>query len=240
MAPESVFRPEYEAARSLDLPVSYHANSTRALGALASIDQLARRSMLGPWTQLIHALYTTPAERAAVRDSGASVSLSLWSELLIGYGIPPVKELLDSGVLVTLSVDTLSLTGTADLWSAIRLATGLLRAGAEQELAVGTRRMLELATVDAARSLGLGDVTGSLTPGKRADLILVRVDRVGTAPMTDPANTLALAAGPAHVDTVVVDGRILKLGGRLTTVDPAEVVHETSAALRALLARSGE
>jgi 5-methylthioadenosine/S-adenosylhomocysteine deaminase len=237
LVPEQVFRPEYEAARGLGLPVSYHANSTRAQGELAMIDQLARRSMLGSDTQLIHALFTTPAERAAVRDSGASITLSPWSELLIGYGVPPVKELLDSGVLLTLSVDTLSLTGTADLWSAIRLATGLLRAAAEQELAVGTRRMLELATTDAARSLGLGDVTGSLTPGKRADLLLVRVDHVGTAPFTDPTNTVALAASAANVDTVVADGRILKRGGRLTTVDPGEVVAATGAALSALLAR---
>jgi cytosine/adenosine deaminase-related metal-dependent hydrolase len=98
--------------------------------------------------------------------------------------------------------------------------------------------MLELSTVDAARSLGLGDVTGSLTPGKRADLILVRVDHVGTAPFTDPTNVLALAAGPADVDTVVVDGRILKRAGRLTTVDPAAVVAATDTALRALLART--
>jgi 5-methylthioadenosine/S-adenosylhomocysteine deaminase len=235
---EAVFRPEYEAARSLGLPVSYHANSTRAQGELRIIERLAAESMLGPHTQLIHALYTTAGERAAIRDSGASVSLSPWSELLIGYGLPPVKQLLDSSVLVTLSVDTLSLTGTADLWSAIRLATGLLRAGAEQELAVGTRRMLELSTVDAARSLGLGDVAGSLTPGKRADLILVRVDQVGTAPFTDPTNTLALAAGAANVDTVIVDGRILKRAGRLTTVDPAEVVAATDTALRSLLALS--
>jgi cytosine/adenosine deaminase-related metal-dependent hydrolase len=98
--------------------------------------------------------------------------------------------------------------------------------------------MLELSTVDAARSLGLGGVTGSLTPGKRADLILVRVDHVGTAPFTDPTNMLALAAGAANVDTVVVDGRIVKQAGRLTTVDPADVVAGTDAALRALLARA--
>jgi hypothetical protein len=131
---ESVFRPEYEAARSLGLPVSYHANSTRAQGELRMIERLAAESMLDPHTQLIHALYTTAGERAAVRDSGASVSLSPWSELLIGYGMPPVQDMIDSGVLVTLSVDTLSLTGTADLWSAIRLgdraAAGRRRAGA--------------------------------------------------------------------------------------------------------------
>jgi 5-methylthioadenosine/S-adenosylhomocysteine deaminase len=237
LVPETVFRPEYEAARGLGLPVSYHANSTRAQGSLGMIAELGRESMLGPATQLVHALWTSAGERAAIRDSGASVSLSPWSELLIGYGVPPVRQLVEDGVLVTLSVDTLALTGTADLWSAVRLATGLLRASAEQELAVGTRRMLALVTIDAARSLGLGDVTGSLTPGKRADLIRVRVDDVQTAPFTDPTNTLALAAGPANVDTVVVDGRILKRAGALTTIDPAEVVGATTAALRDLLSR---
>ncbi len=236
-SPESVFRPEYDFARSLGLPVSYHANSTRAQGALEMIAQLAQQDMLGPHTQLIHALYTTEAERAAVRDSGASVSISPWSELLIGYGVTPVHQMEQSGMLLNLSVDTLPLTGTADLWSVVRLATALLRGQAEQEFAVGTRRILEMATIDAARGLGLADVTGSLTPGKRADLIMVRTDDLATAPFTDATNLLALAAGAENVDTVVVDGRFLKRGGRLTQVDPDRVVYQTTAALEALLAR---
>jgi 5-methylthioadenosine/S-adenosylhomocysteine deaminase len=236
-SPEAVYRAEFEAAEALGIPISYHANSTRAQGALAMIQQLADRGMLGPDIQLIHALYTTEAERAAIRESGASVSISPWSELLIGYGVTPVKQLEDSKLLLTLSVDTLPLTGTGDLWSVARLAAGLLRGQAEQELAVGTRRILQMATIDAARSLGLGDVTGSLTPGKRADLILVRTDDIATAPFTDPTNLLALAAGAENVDTVVVDGRILKRHGRLTSVDPDRVARETSAALTALLAR---
>jgi cytosine/adenosine deaminase-related metal-dependent hydrolase len=234
---EGVYRTEYDFVRDLGLPVSYHANSTRAQGALQMIGQLAEEDMLGPHVQLIHALYTTEAERAAVRASGASVSISPWSELLIGYGVTPVKELEDSGVLLNLSVDTLPLTGTADMWSIVRLTTALLRGQAEQELAVNTRRILEMATIDGARGLGIDDVTGSLTPGKRADLIMVRSDDIATAPLTDAPNTLALAAGAENVDTVVVDGRILKRHGRLTRIDPDRVVRATTAALRALLAR---
>jgi 5-methylthioadenosine/S-adenosylhomocysteine deaminase len=234
---ESVFRPEYDAVRDLGLPVSYHANSTRAHGAIGMIRLLGEEGMLGPDTQLIHALYTTEAERAAVRESGASVSISPWSELLIGYGVTPVPTMEQSGMLLTLSVDTLSLVGSADLWSVLRLTTGLYRGIAEQELVVGTRRVLEMATIDAARSLGLGDVTGSLTPGKRADLILLRRHDVATAPVTDVPNTLALATGAENVDTVIVDGTIRKRGGRLVDVDPAAVVRETEDALAALLAR---
>jgi cytosine/adenosine deaminase-related metal-dependent hydrolase len=234
---EAVFRPEYDAARELGLPVSYHANSNRAQGDLQMIRQLGEQDMLTPDTQLIHALFTTAEERAAVRESGASVSISPWSELLIGYGVTPVQEMEQSGMLLTLSVDTLPLTGTADLWSVARLTTGLLRGQAEQELAVNTRRILEMATIDAARSLGLGDLVGSLTPGKRADLILVRTRDIATAPRTDVPNLLALAAGAENVDTVMVDGRIRKRHGELVDIDEARVVRETEKALRELLAR---
>jgi 5-methylthioadenosine/S-adenosylhomocysteine deaminase len=234
---EPVYRPEYDAAQALGIPVSYHANSTRAHGQIGMIRLLAEEGMLTPDTQLIHALYTTEAERAAVRDSGASVSISPWSELLIGYGVTPVPEMEASGMLLTLSVDTMSLVGSADLWSVLRLTTGLYRGIAEQELVVGTRRILEMATIDAATSLGLGDVVGSLTPGKRADLILVRAHDVATAPVTDVSNTLALATGAENVDTVIVDGRVRKYRGELIDVDEAKVVRETERALEALLAR---
>lgn len=234
---EPVFRPEYDAAQDLGIPVSYHANSTRAQGELGMIRQLGEQDMLTPDTQLIHALYTTEQERATVRETGASVSISPWSELLIGYGVTPVHEMEQSGMLLTLSVDTMPLTGTADLWSVARLTTGLLRGQAEQELAVNTRRILEMATIDGARSLGLADVVGSLTPGKRADLILVRARDVATAPRTDVPNLLALAAGAENVDTVMVDGRIRKRHGELVDIDEARVVRETEAALKALLAR---
>lgn len=234
---EAVYRPEYDAAQELGIPVSYHANSTRAHGEIGMIRLLAEQEMLTPDTQLIHALYTTEAERAAVRDSGASVSISPWSELLIGYGVTPVNQMESSGMLLTLSVDTMSLVGSADLWSVLRLATGLYRGIAEQELAVGTRRILQMATIDAATSLGLGDVVGSLTPGKRADLLLVRSHDVATAPVTDVPNTLALATGAENVDTVIVDGRIRKFRGRLVDVDEGKVVRATERALTALLAR---
>jgi 5-methylthioadenosine/S-adenosylhomocysteine deaminase len=239
VASDDVARTEYDAARRLGLPVSYHANSNRAQGAQANIQRLGDAGMLGPDTQVIHALYTTPAERALLVSSGTSVSVSPWSELLIGYGVTTVKELVDSGVLLNFSVDTLPLTGNADMFSIIRLVLGLHRGQSEAEFSLTARRALAMATIDAARGLGLDGVTGSLTPGKRADLIMVRADALNTAPFTDAPNLVALAAQPSNVDTVVVDGRILKRSGRLTALDPREVVCEASAALERVLARAG-
>lgn len=239
VATDAVFRAEYDAARALGLSVSYHANSNRAQGALANIQKLGDAGALGPHTQIIHALFTTEAERGLLASSGASVSSSPWSELLIGYGVPPIKQLLDANVLLNLSVDTVPLTGTADMFSVIRVALGLHRGQAESEFSVSARRMIQAATIDGARGLGLGDVTGSLTPGKRADLVMVRTDDVTIAPFTDPANMIATATGAEHVDTVVVDGRFVKRNGRLTSVDTRQVVRDAQQSLEALLKRAG-
>ncbi len=239
VASDDVARTEYEAARRLGLPVSYHANSNRAQGQLANIQRLADAGMLGPHVQIIHALFTTAAERQALASTGTSVSVSPWSELLIGYGVTTVKDLVDAGVLLNFSVDTLPLTGTADMYSIIKLVLGLHRGQAEQEFSLLARRALAMATIDSARGLGLDGVTGSLTPGKRADLIMVRADALNMAPFTDAPNMIAFAAQPANVDTVVVDGRVLKRDGRLTALDSREVVKEASAALERVLAGAG-
>jgi cytosine/adenosine deaminase-related metal-dependent hydrolase len=106
-------------------------------------------------------------------------------------------------------------------------------------LALPPRRALELTTVEAARALGLGETVGSLTPGKRADIVLVRTDRLNLAPVADPAVAIVHSAQPADVDTVIVDGRVLKRDGKLTAVDPGRIVAEAEQALRALCARAG-
>jgi 5-methylthioadenosine/S-adenosylhomocysteine deaminase len=234
-----VYRPEFEAARRLGLPVSYHANSNRAQGDLAMIAALDREGMLGPDTQLIHALYTTAEERAAIARSGSPVSVSPWSELLIGYGVTTVKQLLDAGVRLNLSVDTLPLTGNADMLNVIKLTLGLHRGQAEQEFSLSAQRALELATIEGARGLGIADRTGSLTPGKRADLIMIRTDALNMAPFTHAPNMVALAAQPANVDTVVVDGRILKRRGRLTSIDARKVMSRAERSLAEVTSRAG-
>jgi cytosine/adenosine deaminase-related metal-dependent hydrolase len=99
--------------------------------------------------------------------------------------------------------------------------------------------VLELATIEGARSMGMGERIGSLVPGKRADLIMVNTREVNLAVWSDPAHMLVEAAQPSNVDTVVVDGRILKSGGRLAALDTARVASEASAALAALRQRAG-
>jgi cytosine/adenosine deaminase-related metal-dependent hydrolase len=101
------------------------------------------------------------------------------------------------------------------------------------------REALSLGTIEGARSLGMGEVTGSLTPGKRADIICVAVGQPNLGVLTDPAHMLVTAAQPANVDTVIVDGRVLKRAGELTTIDLPQVRSDAQRALAGLRARMG-
>src|SRR6185369_14097622 len=85
--------------------------------------------------------------------------------------------------------------------------------------------VLKMATTDGARALGLGDEIGSIEAGKRADLILLNLDRLHTTPRPDVVSTIVYAAQPADVETVWIDGRVVLRDGRLTTMDEREVIQ---------------
>jgi cytosine/adenosine deaminase-related metal-dependent hydrolase len=135
---------------------------------------------------------------------------------------------------VSLSLDGSSVTGTCDLFAQLRalLDSQFVRSG--DPMSVTPRQILEMATINAAWDLGLADVTGSLTPGKRADLILVRTTDLNMAPLGDPVMAIVRSAQPHNVDTVVVDGRILKREGKLTETDQDRVVADAIASLAEL------
>ncbi len=234
--PPGVYQREMAAARELGLPVTVHASGPPA--AAGQIAALAGAGLLGPDLQVVHANSATPAEIAQLAEAGCAVSLSPFSELLIGYGLPRTAELLAAGIRVGLSVDTTALTGNADMFAIMKLTQGLINATAHQEFACTARQALALGTIGGARSLGLDGVTGSLTPGKRADVILVSTGHPNLGVLTDPAGLLVTAAQPANVDTVLADGQILKRGGSLVTLDGERISAQAREALARVRARA--
>ncbi|HET6501105.1 MAG TPA: amidohydrolase family protein [Amycolatopsis sp.] len=196
--PPEVYRREAATARGLGLPISVHASGPRsARGQIAGLADL-----LGPDTQIVHADNASDAELRLLAETGAVVSLSPVSEMRIGYGFPRTRELLDAGIPVGLSTDTTMLTGKADPFATMKTLLGVANAAAGDEAALTPRRVLELATVEGARTMGLGRVTGSLRPGKHADVTVIAL---GDWP-GDPAEFLVTAAQPADVRLTLVGG----------------------------------
>jgi 5-methylthioadenosine/S-adenosylhomocysteine deaminase len=226
---------DYEVAKELGLPISVHANNSGG----GVIQQLADRDLLAPGMQVIHAVWCTPEEIRALADNRVNVSVSPYSELRIGFGFPIAAELVAAGVTVGLSVDTTTLSGNADMFAIMKAIQNIENGRARNEFALTARRVLELATIDGARSMGIDGSVGSLTPGKRADIILIDTRAVNLAMLTEPAHLLVEAAQPANVDTVIIDGRIVKRGGRLTGLDVGEVIDAAARASAGVRQRSG-
>ena len=231
-----MYRVEYEVARKLGLPVSVHLNSTKF-----DKDHIIALQKLGyvfNGLQVIHAINTSPEEMDILAAAGASVSISPASEMRIGFGLPKVAAFLDRKVNLALSVDTTPLTGNADMFGIMKLVQNLENGRSESEFKLPARKVIELATIEGARALGLADRTGSLKKGKRADVIMVSTRDVNIGPFTEPAYMIVDSAQAANVDTVLVDGRILKRGGKLTAIDTGKLMDEASAATRAIIQRA--
>ena len=231
-----VYQPEVDNARKLGLPITVHVASSRK--AVNQIESLSKAKLLGKDVQLIHTLSASPAELDIIKASGAAVSVSPGSELRIGYGYPQISEMQAKGIPLGISVDTSALVGSSNLFAVLKLARDCENAKAESEFKMTARKALELGTIEGARSMGLGDQIGSLAPGKRADLIAISPNALNMAVVTDPAHLVLEATGPENVDTVVVDGRILKRGGKLAALDTSKVVAGARAALAGVRERT--
>jgi len=234
--PQQVYRTEFDAARRLGLPISAHIGSSE--DAKGQVEAHAKENLLGKDVLVLHAVSASPAEIEMIAKTGSAVSVSPGTELRIGYGFPKINEFLDAGVRLGVSVDTTALAGNANLFDILKTVRNIANARGHSEFKLSARRALELGTIDGARSLGIDDRVGSLKPGKRADIVMIAIDQINIGVFTDPAHLVVEAAQPANVDTVIVDGRILKRGGKLTAAPVDQVVHDAAASFEAMRKRA--
>ncbi|NUR93266.1 MAG: amidohydrolase family protein, partial [Nonomuraea sp.] len=159
-----------------------------------------------------------------IAESGGSVSVSPVDEVTLGIGYPVSGRARAAGVPTGLSVDSVT-CAPGDMFSLMRTAYVLER-GRPDGAGTGftTRDALRMATIEGAEVVGLGDVTGSLWPGKQADVVLLRTDTLGMAAAHDPIGAVVLNADPSAVETVLVGGRVVKRAGKMLHHDLAVVV----------------
>jgi len=186
----------------------------------------------------VHAVWATPDEIRMVKEVGATISIATTSDMRIGFGLPPVGDFLAVGVPCGISVDTSALIGSSSLFGVMRNVRDAENARTLNEFKLPARRVLELATIEGARSMGIDDKVGSLKPGKRADIIAVSTRALNMGSFVDPAHLLVGSALPENVDTVTVDGRILKRAGKLTSLSQTQVVADARAAVEGIRKRA--
>jgi 5-methylthioadenosine/S-adenosylhomocysteine deaminase len=238
-----VFHIEMEDVLRRELPVCIHASQTRPNSDDAA--DYEKRGYLGPRFMFCHYLAATDSCRAAMARTKTPLSFSTHSEFRLGEHGDPRAALLKAhaaGVIVTLSSDATSIA-PPNMFENMRFTWNMgipwKESDTEKLPPVGFCDVIEMATINGARALGLSDLTGSLTPGKRADIILIRTDDLNIAPLAQIETTVVQSATPANVDTVIVDGRILKRDGRLVHFDVPGIVYDAERSARRVREAAG-
>jgi cytosine/adenosine deaminase-related metal-dependent hydrolase len=240
-----VVKHDWELARDVGAPISVHVGMGPYAGRFSMVSQLSEMGLLGPDTTYIHCNYLSDDEFRLIAESGGKVSIAPSVEMVMGHGTPPTARALAHGLRPSLSIDVVT-TVPGDMFTQMRFMFAQARlleheaafaAGSEQEPTLLTsREVLEFATIEGARVCGVDDRTGSLTPGKQADLVVLRCDQTNTYPVIDPVSTVVHQADTRNVDTVLVAGEPLKRGGKLVGADlraarPSARAHDGPAGL---------
>lgn len=214
-----VSRDHWKLAREADARITTHVG-VGSYGLDGKLQEMGEAGLLGPDTTYIHCTTLNDTEIQMIVDTGGTVSIACPVEMMMGHGMPPVQKFLDRGLAPSLSVDV-ETNVPSDMFNQMRSVLGLQRslAGANGHDPVSMRDVLEWATIEGARANGLEDKVGTLTPGKQADIVMLRTDRMNVTPLNDPVAAVVVGMDTSNVDTVIVGGHILKRNGRLLHVD---------------------
>lgn len=185
------------------------------------VARLAELGLLGSGFVGAHGIWLTGDDLRLLADAGAGIAHNPTSNLRIGTGIAPVREMLDAGLAVGLGSDGSASSDNQNLFDVLRLAPliSTVRFPHQPERWLDAETVWRMGTAGGARLLGLADDVGSIEPGRKADVVLVRADSLFMRPLVDPVRALVYAETGANVETVLIDGRIVVERGRVVTVD---------------------
>jgi 5-methylthioadenosine/S-adenosylhomocysteine deaminase len=227
--------------------VSRFTRATVVWGLNGPVRQMHERGLLGPHVTYVHCCGLSDEEFKIIADTGGTASLSVEVEMNMGHGNPATLRLLDAGVRPSISIDICTSVG-GNMFTQMRIllaaSRGLANARAIEErrilhpLPLTARDILDFATLQGAKACGLESKIGSLTPGKDADLVLIDTNAINLFPINNPIGAVVEAAHSGNVDTVIVQGQVLKRHGKLVYADLRSLRHRMENACDGLFHRA--
>ena len=241
-----VSKHDWDLARELGVRISVHVGVGEA-GMKGRLGEMGKAGLLGPDTTYIHCCTLSDEELQMIADTGGTVSLASPIELQMGHGTPPIQRCLDRGLRPSLSVDV-ETTMCGDLFAQMRSVLTLQRGQVNERRLRGetdlprmltSRDVMEFATIEGARANGLDSLVGTLTPGKQADVIMLRTDRINVLPINDPIGVVVRGMDSSNVDSVWIAGKPKKRHGHLVNVDLDRVTRLAYESRDYVVAKSG-
>lgn len=232
IAPAAEVKQEFELARELGARITFHANQVNVRQRFKDVEVMHAHDLLGDDLLLVHCTFNTPEEWELLDGTGTMISVCAETEMQMGMGFPAIEEATRYTPGPSLGIDCTSSTN-ADMISHARLVLQATRWHGDREsyekmaqsftMHWTTQHALEWLTINGAKAAGVDDVAGSLTPGKRADIVLLDMSGVSQLGWNrrEPGAQVIAQTNSGNVHTVLVDGQIVKRDGELTHVDLA-------------------
>ncbi len=211
----------------------------REQGYRSHIEFARGHGLLGPRTVLAHCTIADDDDHAVLAETGTTVSHNPANNSAAAWGPAPVTDMLEAGVNVTVGCDGAPSNANMDVLRDLRIACHVARMRAGSRLAISAETVLEMATINGARALGIDDQVGALEPGKKADFIVIDTDKPHLTPVWNPVAAVVFAAQGSDVDTVVIDGQMIMRGREMLTLDEAAILDDVRGRFRAVAERAG-
>jgi len=220
-----------ELAAKLDLGIHTHISESRS-----EVEQIKekygctppelmdRAGLLTGRTVAAHCVYLTDSDMALLAERGVSVATNPVSNLKLGNGIAKVPEMIEAGINVCLGTDGAASNNALNMFRDLSFLTLVHKGRLENAVSVSAAEGLKIATVNGAKALGLGGVTGEIREGYKADITILDLNKPSLTPGNNLISALSYSANGSEVDTVIVGGKILYDAGEYTTIDTEKVM----------------
>jgi len=235
-----------ELARARGVMVHTHASENRteceivqAETGLRNIAYLDKVGLTGRHVALAHCVHLSIDEIATLKNTGTNVVHCPSSNLKLGSGIAPIAKLLEEGISVSLGADGAACNNRLDMFTEMRTAALLQKVLHGPEV-LPAKRALRMATIDGAKAMGLDSEIGSVEIGKKADLSVVRLDRLHATPVSEVVSALVYSAEADDVDTVIIDGKLVKSDEKLLTINETETMTTANVEAEKLMKRAAD
>ena len=195
--------------------------------------------LLGPQTTLVHMVHLDDSDIQKLAETKTNIAHCPTSNAKLASGICRVPDLQKAGVNIGLGTDGAPCNNTCDLLQEMKLAAIIHKSISYDPTAVPAEDVLEMATINGAKALGLADQIGSLEIGKKADFVAIDMRKIHLQPWFSPVSAVVYSATGRDVEMTVVDGKIVVRDGKLLTMNEAEIIEEGQRRSKEVVHRAG-
>lgn len=245
-ATPDMVRAMYEVSRQYNVGMSMHLSET-VIRYRSTLDRFGKTpvaylndlGVLGRHILLAHCVWLNPQDIAILKSTGSNVAYNSVSNQYLADGIANIAGMDRAGVSIALGADGAASNNSLNMFQVLKSAVLLQRANTLDVFSLTAQRVLEMATIDGARAIGMEDKIGSLEAGKKADVLMLSLNDVTMTPRKSCISNIVYSANTSAVDTVMVNGKILLEGGAFTSIDEQAVYRSANQTLDRLAEKSG-